>query len=57
MFACESSGLACVEKALDLLVDAAHGLYLSMLVYRTRDCDRLLDGDPRDGRQESIQFR
>lgn len=40
----EPSGLAHIEKALNLLIDPANRLYVSVLIDRAGDGDRLLAG-------------
>src|SRR5262245_604482 len=45
-----------VEKAFDFLVDAADDLHLSILVDRTGHRHALLDGQIRQGREESIEL-
>ena len=44
LLAGEAAAVADIEKTLDLLVDAADGLHLAMLIDRTGNGDILLDG-------------
>jgi hypothetical protein len=52
----ESPRLADIEKAFDLFIDPANRLDVSVLIDRSGDRDRLLDGHICQRREQRIQF-
>jgi hypothetical protein len=53
---CQSLRPADIEESLDLLIDSTDGLDLSLLVDRSGNRDRLLEGQPRKCRENSVEL-